>query len=171
MIPADDFITQVSLHSGEDAVNYDFCEQPLSRLSGYVFQDGVPITLLPGQTADQLYLQRDGKRTADDTPIPGVRMLLGDQFGNPVYDSNGVVRIAITNAQGYYEFNNLVPGFYTMHELQPAEYIDNIDTAGSTSGFAFNPNGTVPLFVLSELAVTPGNDFIADQRARWDRID
>jgi len=156
----DDLIGQITLDSNEFANNYDFCEIPTSALSGYVFQDGPAITLLPGQSND-VYGIRKGIRGADSIAIPGVKLLLGNQNGLPIYDSNGQPRIATTNAAGYYEFANLMPGFYTVREIQPNGYFDNIDKAGSTSGFAFNRNANIPLFVLAELQVAAGEDFIA----------
>jgi hypothetical protein len=35
---------------------------------------------------------------------------------------------------GFYHFDNLVPGSYTVSEAQPAGYLDGKDTAGSTGG-------------------------------------
>ncbi len=163
VVPFDDNINQIVLDSGENAVNYDFCEIPQSKLSGYVFQDGPAVVIPPGTNPD-IYATKTGIRGAGSIPIAGVRMLLGDISGNPIYDQYGNPRIAYTDANGYYEFDGLQAGLYTVRQIQPTEYIDSIDTAGTTSGFAINLNifpGSVPLFVLADLQVDPNNDMIA----------
>ncbi|MGC4005983.1 MAG: SdrD B-like domain-containing protein [Pirellulales bacterium] len=161
LVPFDDSILQVTLDSGENAVNYDFSEIPKSALSGYVFQDGPTIVLKEGETLGDLSAIRDGIRKAGDKPIAGVYILLGDIHGLPIIGDDGQPMIAVTDANGYYEFNGLRAGIYTVRQIQPEDYIDGLDRPGSTSGFAFNPNSTIPLFVMAELMVTPGNDFIA----------
>ena len=44
----------------------------------------------------------------------------------------------VTDANGYYEFNGLPQGNYSVFEVQPEGYIDSIDTEGTTSGLAVN---------------------------------
>jgi serine-aspartate repeat-containing protein C/D/E len=163
IVPFADNINQIVLDSGEAAVNYDFCEIPQSKLSGYVFQDG-PAVLIPPGTNPDIYATKTGVRGVGSIPIAGVRMLLGDINGNPVYDENGQPRITYTNAAGYYEFNGLQAGLYTVRQIQPDDYIDSIDTAGTTSGFPINLNiipGSVPLFILADLNIAHNNDLIA----------
>jgi len=163
VVPFDDNIKQITLDSGENAVNYDFCEVPPSKLSGYVFQDGPAVVIPPGTNPD-IYATKTGIRGAGSIPIAGVRMLLGDINGHPIYDQFGNPRITYTDANGYYEFDGLEAGLYTVRQIQPTDYIDSIDTAGTTSGFAINLNifpSSVPLFVLADLQVDPNNDMIA----------
>ncbi len=158
-----DIVTDIKLLSSISAVNYDFCEVPQSKLSGYVFQDGPAVVVPPGTTPD-IYASKTGVRGAGSIPIAGVKLLLGDINGNPIYDAFGNPRTTYTDANGYYEFNSLQGGLYTVRQIQPTDYIDSIDTAGTTSGFAINLNinaGSVPLFVLADLLVPHNNDFIA----------
>src|SRR5690606_30239163 len=45
-----DFITQITLGSGIDAVEYNFCEKAPSAISGYVFVDGGPVRVAHGES-------------------------------------------------------------------------------------------------------------------------
>src|SRR5690606_33654206 len=74
----------------------------------------------------------------NDIPIPGVVLMLGDADGKPVLDANGNPITAVTDSEGYYQFTNLVPGTYSVFELQPAGYDDGVDTPGTTGGVAAN---------------------------------
>ncbi len=118
-----DAIEAIRLASGQSGTDYDFGEVPPARLSGYVFQDGLAI----------LYRE-------DDRPLSGVWLQLGDEFGLPVLDDDGQPLLAVTDANGYYEFANLRPGTYTLLEFQPEGYHDGNDTAGTRGGIALNPS-------------------------------
>jgi len=154
-----DLLAQITLGPGAAGVDYDFCEELPATISGYVFQDGPPIALPPGETLPDITTIRDGARSPGDKPIAGVTLLLYDQSGNAVLDSAGHQRTAVTNAGGYYEFTGLVPGTYLVREIQPAGYIDGIDTPGTTGGVADNP-GT-PAAALPPLTFDPNFDVIA----------
>jgi hypothetical protein len=75
--------------------------------------------------------------------IPGVTVTLLDA-------ANNVVATDVTDADGIYSFDALVPGTYTIVQSQPASYIDGKDTVGTVSG---SPRGTLP---------PAGNDRIAE---------
>ena len=164
-----DRIGSIRVLSGEDLVHYDFCEIPPSRLSGYVFQDGPPIVVTNGQLPEKLSALRDGQRTADDTPIPGVVIELRDGLtGEPIDASealpgtypSGPIR-AITDATGFYEFPGLRGGrSYAVYELHPAGFVDGIDTPGTAMGIAFNPDEEVSPVIVSQLTHDPKNDAI-----------
>jgi protocatechuate 3,4-dioxygenase beta subunit len=156
VLAANDLITQIHLGAGVNGEQYNFCEQYAGKISGYVFQDGPNVLAIPGQETDVL-AGKDGKRTPDDTPIPGVRLRLADAQGNPILDANGQPRVAYTDAAGYYEFADLPPGQYTVYQEQPEEYLDAIDTPGSTGGQAANVGG--PALVV-ELMQPHFNDVI-----------
>ncbi|NUQ62986.1 MAG: carboxypeptidase regulatory-like domain-containing protein [Pirellulales bacterium] len=156
---ANDRITQVVLGSGVQGVNYDFCELPPAKISGYVFQDGPTISYKGDQAPDPVSL-RDGQFTPDDTPIAGVVLQLGDANGAQVLDAQGRPITAVTNARGYYEFTNLRPGVYTVLQVQPQGYDDSVDTAGSKGGIAINTNSQIDPQVLRQLAVDPKYDAI-----------
>lgn len=107
-----DIITNIRLASAEDAVNYDFCEHVGAMISGYVYHDR----------------SDDGSFDPSETPIAGVTLKLLNEAG----EETG--KVAVTDAQGFYKFNNLGPGKYTVMESQPDDYFDGKDTAGSNGG-------------------------------------
>ncbi len=141
-----DTLSEIVVGVGDHGVDYNFCEHPGGSISGYVFQDGPPIVLLPGQTLPDIETIRDGVRNAGDKPIAGVTLLLYDGQGNPVLDGQGHQRTAVTDANGFYEFTGLDAGTYVVRELQPGGYIDAIDTPGSTGGVAQNHHTPAGLF-------------------------
>ncbi len=154
-----DLLSQIILGPGAEGIHYDFCEELPASLSGYVFQDGPPIVLLPGQTLLDVETIRDGKRTPNDKPIAGVTLLLYDGTGNPILDSQGHQLTAKTNAAGFYQFTGLRAGTYLVRELQPGGFIDGIDTPGTTGGVADNHN--TPPTAIPPLSFDPNFDVIA----------
>jgi len=146
-----DLIAQINLGPGASAIEYNFCEIPGGTISGYVFQDGDTIqvenleTDLPSVLGN-LPSMRDGLRTSDDTPLAGVRMRLTDATGIALLDSAGRPIETVTDANGFYQFTNLPPGLYSVIEVQPDGYVDGVDWAGTTGGFALNAGmGLTPL--------------------------
>jgi len=137
----DDVISGAVLPPGTDAVHYNFCELIPASISGYVFQDGPTIMLLPGDTMPEVADVRDGRFTSDDTPLAGVTLQLRDATGAPILDDDGLATATVTDAAGYYEFTGLAPlDAYTVFEVQPKGFIDGIDTVGSHGGDAVNPH-------------------------------
>ncbi len=113
-------ITGIQLGSGFHAINYDFCEHIGPSLSGWVYHDR----------------DDDGNRdTPSEEGIGGVtvELLLGGV-------ATGVTRVTSTAAGsvGFYEFTNLAPGTYSVREVQPTNWLDGKDTAGSKGGTATN---------------------------------
>ena len=156
--PSANLLTQVPIVSGTDAVEYNFCEMTPARISGYVFQDGPAILVLPNQAIPDLTALHDGRLTPDDTRLGGVTVVLSN--------AGGVVATTTTDASGYYEFTDLPFGEYTITEVQPAGYIDSIDTPGSEGGVADARGDRIAHITLemgdaatsynfSEVAVTP----------------
>ena len=153
----EDAILGIVLRSGDNAVGYDFCEQPPGSISGFVFRDGPRIETGDGQAPANLGQVRDGKLTPDDQRIGGVWLeLRHSDTASPVLASEalpglygaGPLRVR-TDASGYYEFRGLKQGNYTVIEIHPAGYLDSIDTAGSTGGHAANPGAAIPPNVLA----------------------
>ena len=145
--------TGINLGSGINAIQYDFCEKPTAELSGYVFIDG-PKILFADQppTAEQIAAIRNGVRTADDTPLQGVWVELRNGItGAPVTVGDALPGTysglstdplrTQTDANGYYHFGGLRAGIYAVVEIHPDGVIDNVDTPGTTGGFAANPIG------------------------------
>ena len=142
----DDLLVGITLLGGMHANHYDFPEVPPAMLSGFVFQDGDAIRLQENPDPRQLRSYRDGRLTDDDTRLESVTLELRNVLGLPfdasralpgVYD-DGPIRVT-TDANGYYEFTGLRPGTYHVYQVQPDEYIDGLDTPGTTGGIAVNP--------------------------------
>ncbi|HZZ77397.1 MAG TPA: SdrD B-like domain-containing protein [Gemmataceae bacterium] len=105
-----DFINVGLLQS--DVPNNNFGELKTTSISGHVWFDA----------------NNDGVRDPGEALIPGTTVTLS---------GNGVNQTAVTDANGFYEFDNLQPGTYTVTETQPAGYLDGKDVAGTPG------NGTV----------------------------
>ncbi len=159
VIAGDDLVGAIPIGSGVNATDYDFCERPLGSISGYVFQDGPTIFVRRGESVDPNTV-RDGVRGPGDLGIAGVTLLLGDASGQPILDSLGRPRVAVTDANGFYSFAGLLPGLYTVREIQPGTYIDFLDTAGTTGGLAVNPQANVDPLILQQLTVPHNFDAI-----------
>ena len=162
---ADDVIAAIVLRSGDHAEDYNFCEQPPGAISGFVFRDGPVITSLDGQPPSNLSEIRDGRLTPDDVRIGGVLLELRHSgTGAPVMGSEalpglygaGPIRVR-TNDNGFYEFKGLKQGNYTIIEIQPAGFLDGIDTPGSLGGLAANPGIVIPPDVLAPFALAGVN--------------
>lgn len=170
-----DRITEIELAAGDNAVEYDFCEVPPGMLSGFVFLDGPPIQLAPGETLpEDIAPLRDGSLTRDDQPLAGVELelrdgitgdsLLGSLALPGSYPADEQIR-TVTDERGFYEFKGLPKGNYAVYELHPAGYTDGIDTPGTTNGVAINPvpEDSDDIFietVIQRLSKPPRNDAI-----------
>jgi hypothetical protein len=89
-----------------------------NSLSGFVYVDA----------------DNDGAFDSGETPIQGVTITLTgtDHLGNVVNLT------ATTSITGFYRFDNLRPGTYTLAETQPAGYLDGRDTIGTQGGAGGN---------------------------------
>jgi len=94
-----DLISAIAIGSGVQALRYDFCEQRPASLEGKVFAD----------------LNEDCILDPEESPIERVRIELLNAQGQ-------VVRTTLTNANGEYRFEGLVPGQYSVREIQPDGY-------------------------------------------------
>lgn len=108
----DDLLAGVTLRSGENGINYDFCEHIRADLCGTVYFDR----------------NNNGVQDVGEEGIEGTRMVLTDADGV-------VVAETFTDAEGDYCFLNLVPGTYCVKEIQPDGFVDGIDTVGDVNGF------------------------------------
>ncbi len=106
--------TQIELAAGEHGIEYNFGELQAGSVSGYVSVD------VPGQ----------GKLDPSDPdfePISGVTIQLLDEQGN-------VVETTSTDNNGFYEFDELRPGTYSIVQVQPNGFLDGADVVGNVAG-------------------------------------
>ncbi|KZS01185.1 Uncharacterized protein APZ42_002232, partial [Daphnia magna] len=105
--------------------------------------DMIPVTVGPGEADnDNNFVEEQfgnirGNVTADidnnntgDTPLSGVTIQLKDPI------TGAVLATTTTNASGNYEFLNLLPGIYTIMEVQPAGYtsVSDVDATPDPDG-------------------------------------
>jgi len=95
---------------------------------------------------------RDGIQDAGEPALPGVTVMLLDSAGNPATDFNGVlVSAVVTDANGHYVFDNLLPGAYKMQFTLPAGYLFT-QTGAGTPATDSNPlpaTGITPTFTIN----------------------
>ncbi len=121
-------IGNITLTSGQVAVDYDFCERPPAEISGFVFVDR----------------NLDCLRDANELPLAGVRVDLFDSAGRLIATTN-------TDASGAYRFTHLPEGNYTLRETQPDGYFQGGQTAGSGGGDASQDD------VISSISIAFGD--------------
>ena len=124
--------TGINLPAGVDAIQYDFCEKTRVMLAGNVYHD---------RSNDGIF-DRPGEEG-----IGGVVLKLLDSGGN----DTGLR--ATTDANGAYKFTHLRAGKYSVVEVQPAGWLDGIDTPGNLGGVAdVSPPGDL----LSQIMINWG---------------
>ncbi len=127
----DGSLSEIRLPAGRDGESYDFCEAAPSSVSGYVYHDR----------------SNDGSRDAGELGIPDATVRLIDAGGN-------VVGTQQTDASGYYEFRDILPGTYRLEEITPAGYLDGLDRAGTVAGVvkgqAVNPGDVIQAVSLRQ---------------------
>ena len=108
--PGDD-ISDIDLRWGDVGQDYNFGERLAAGLSGHVFED----------------VNDNGVREQGELGIAAVTVRL--------FDAGGIeVDATVTDANGYYEFVDLVAGEYTLRETQPQGYLDGRDIVGTIAG-------------------------------------
>lgn len=147
-----DQITGAQLAANQHATEYNFGEIKPAAISGHVFQDGATVELVTNdspQEIDDSQIPRDGVRTPDDSPLGGVVLHLLHADGTPVLDGASQPLTTVTDANGFYRFDGLLPGEYIVVQDQPSGYRDWKDTPGTTGGVAADRDNAIP----AELAV------------------
>ncbi len=114
-IEGDDQFSDINLQAGVDGQNNNFGEVKPAELSGFVFHDA----------------NNNGVRDPGEQGIPGVSVRLTGTDGNGAVD-----KTVVTDPSGFYNFDNLLPGNYTITETQPNGFIDGTDSIGSQGGTA-----------------------------------
>ncbi|HYW78055.1 MAG TPA: SdrD B-like domain-containing protein, partial [Thermoguttaceae bacterium] len=116
-----DSIIDVELISGTHGVNYDFRETPPVSLSGHVYADD----------------NDNGLFDKNEAGISNAILSLLDATGTPTGETT------VTDADGFYHFDDLGPGTYGVAETQPDGFFDGKDRAGSAGGMAENPGDRI----------------------------
>jgi protocatechuate 3,4-dioxygenase beta subunit len=174
-VDSPDLLVEIPIASGDELVEYNFCEVPPATISGYVFQDGPTLITTDGKLPAQLRPLRDGMRDAEDTPIAGVVLELRTLTGQPFPSDRALPGVytgptitVTTGPDGFFEFRGLRPGTYHIYQRQPVGYADGLDSAGTTGGFAINAEDTIDDFAMQilldslkqESSTDPGFDAI-----------
>ena len=118
----DNRFSEVNLLSGAQGLNYNFCEHQYGSIDGFV------------------HTEHNGNKTLDldagEIALEGVVVQLLDGDGN-------VIAQTTTDADGYYRFDNLLPGQYGLREIQPTDYLDVGAIVGSDQATGETGSGTV----------------------------
>ncbi len=133
-VTVNEVIDLIQLNGNENGIEFNFGELPPSSLSGFVH------IVNPG-------FDCDSTDPGAHSPLAGVTVLLLDS-------SSRVIETKTTNAQGYYSFDNLPVGVYTIREITPAGVIDGDAMVGRIDGVAVGrENGTSE---IDRINVRPG---------------
>lgn len=98
---------------------------------------------------------QNGQYEANEMGIDGVVIELLDENGQVVLDEHGQAIQAVTSDGGFYLFEDLDPGNYQVHELQPTGVTDGAEQLGSLGG-TIVANDTMQL----TLARTDATDYV-----------
>lgn len=117
---SDNKVSDITLVSGgKDSIDNDFCER-YGSISGRVHVD--------------LDEDCDFEPQIGDFPLQGVTIQLLDAQGN-------VVATTLTAADGTYKFSNLLVGTYSVREVQPTNYFNGGQDAGTFNGVVVGVEG------------------------------
>ena len=115
-----DILTGIVLEGGDDSIHNDFGEVRPASLSGHVYHDA----------------NDNGVFDTTETGIGGAAVQV-------VSDDTGATIDVVTDANGYWSVDNLMPGEYHITETTPDGYLDGKDAAGTLGGVANNPGDLI----------------------------
>ena len=145
-------LDNANLVGGINAVNYNFCVIPPNSIAGVVKVETTP----------------DWETNSSDPVLPGVTIQLLDASGN-------IVATQQTNASGAYDFQELMPGTYSVREIVPANYFASDDHVGSLGGTANGLTALNSVVLLGgvngvhyDFAVVPPDSISGD--VKWDEF-
>jgi hypothetical protein len=105
------------LAAGQADLRLDFGVVPVVSVGDYVWWD----------------TNSDGRQDATDVPLEGVVLTIFTLDGGPVYDSQGrLVTITLTDAKGWYTFDNLPLGQYMVCVTDPTGFSATLANVGSS---------------------------------------
>lgn len=145
-VKGNDEFSKIDVYWDEHGINYNFGELKLGSISGYVFEDH-----------DNNGFYEPVSQGGVDVPIAGVTVVLYQKVNGSyvaVHDKDGNLRVAKTDALGFYAFDHLdIEQVYAVREIQPEDYTDGKDQLGTFNGV---PRGIV------------GNDEFSEVDVHWD---
>ena len=95
-------------------------------------------------------VNQNGLYEANEPGIDGVLIELLDEFGVPVLDGEDNPITATTGDGGFYLFEDLDPGAYLLHEIQPTGVDDGPELLGSLDNDSIVANDTMQLALVRE---------------------
>jgi len=112
-----DVLSDIALLGGEVSLGNDFGEVMPASVSGRVHLD----------------LDQDCAYDEGEPLLAGVTIELFDADGQ-------LLATTLTDTLGEYAFTGLMPGTYSIHEVQPEEYLDACDHVGTAGGSHVQPD-------------------------------
>jgi hypothetical protein len=107
------------LAAGQADLRLDFGMIPVVSVGDYVWWD----------------TNRDGRQDDTDVPLQGVLLTITTIDGRPVFDSQGLpVTTTLTDANGWYTFDNLPLGQYMVCVTDPDGFVATLANIGSIDG-------------------------------------
>jgi hypothetical protein len=117
---------------GGTSTNNDFGELKTTSISGYVYYDA----------------NDNGVKDSGEPGIAGVTMTL---------TGGATPQTATTDANGFFQFSDLVPGAYSLAETtEPPNYLNGTDAAGTNGGSNVAVSDVVGNETMSNIVLSPG---------------